>query len=248
MRRLSLVVLLASCFGCRHVPTDKELQGAQIHYDLGVQLQQNGDPQGAFREYTQATELDPRFAEAHNAMGVLLHWSFKRYAEAIRHYERALEIRPAFSEAKTNLANVYLEEKRYDDAIILYEAALNDMLYPTPFIANGNLGWALYMKGNTPRAIEHIKMALTANPKFCLGYKSLGQIYDDQGKGDDACRQYGKFRENCPDAPEALYRDGLCLAKQGKAAAARQAFEACEGKAGDGLRDDCRRLKEQVGP
>ncbi len=58
-------------------------------------------------------------------------------------------MRPTFSEARTNLANVYLDQGQYDEAIKLYEQVLNDMLYPTPFIAQGNLGWAYYKKGDT---------------------------------------------------------------------------------------------------
>src|SRR5579884_1029611 len=103
---------LLALSGCKHVPTDKERQGAMIHYDLGIQQQQSNDMQGAFREFQTALQMDPGFAEAHHAMGLVLHLSFKRYDEAIEHYRAALEIRPDFSEAKVNLGNVYLDEKR----------------------------------------------------------------------------------------------------------------------------------------
>jgi TolA-binding protein len=91
-------------------------------------------------------------------------------------------------------------------------------------------------------------VALTTNPKFCLGYRNLGTIYDETGQTEDACRQFGKFREYCPDAPEAHLREGTCLAKLGKVQEAKASFEACAQKAQDPMKGDCQRLKEQLGP
>ncbi|MBU8899415.1 social gliding motility protein Tgl [Corallococcus sp. H22C18031201] len=239
---LAVVVALA---GCVHVPTDKERNSSQIHFDLGVQQQQNGDVQDALREFQKALEYNPENAEAHNAMGILLHLAFRRPAEAKGHYEEALKLRPTFSEARTNLANVELDQGRYDQAIKLYEEVLNDMLYATPFIAQGNLGWAQYKKGETDKALQSIKAAVTLNPNFCLGYKNLGLIYDETGRTEDACRQFGRYRENCPEVADAYLREGVCQAKLGQVEAAKQAFSQCEAKAKaseQGLKDDCQRL------
>lgn len=242
------LVALLGFAGCRHTPDEKALQNAQIHYDLGVQAQQS-NPQMALQEFQKALDLDPNFVEAHNAMAVLLHLSFNRPDEAIEHYRKAILLRPAFSEAKTNLGNVFLDQKRYDEAIKLYEEALNDMLYPTPFIAQGNLGWALYKKGEVKRGIDHIKASVTTNPKFCLGYRNLGIIYDEQGEVEESCLQLGRYRERCPDLADAYFREGICLAKTGKSVAARTNFETCEAKAStDAMKDDCRRLKDKLSP
>jgi type IV pilus assembly protein PilF len=242
-----LAATLLLLAGCRHVPTEKELQGAQIHYDLGVQAQQANDVQGAFKEFQAALSLDPRMAEAHNAIGILLHLSFQKYDDAISHFRTALEIRPNFSEVKTNLGNVFLDQSRFDEAIALYEEALNDMLYSTPFIAQGNLGWAMYKKGNVAQALDHIKAAVTLNPRFCLGYKNLGLIYDAQGNQEEACRQYGKYREHCPEVADAYYREGVCLGKLGRPAEAREKLAACQAKAqNDQIKDDCRQLQEKL--
>jgi tetratricopeptide (TPR) repeat protein len=234
--------------GCKHIPTDKERQGAQIHYDLGVHAQES-DPRAAFAEFETSLGLDPDFPEAHNAIGVVLHLAYSRPEEAIVHYRRAIELRPSFSEAKTNLANLYLDQKRYDEAITLYEEALNDMRYSTPFIAQGNLGWAFYKKGETKKAIDQIKAAVTTNPRFCLGHKNLGIIYEEQGALADSCKQFGKYREGCPAAGDAYFREGTCLAKMGEVAPAKKAFETCLEKTKDEtLKDDCRRLAQQLGP
>ncbi|SEU37251.1 social motility TPR repeat lipoprotein Tgl [Stigmatella erecta] len=241
---LALVLALS---GCKHVPTEKERQSSEIHYNLGIQAQEAGNVQEALSEFQQAVTLDPDNPEARNALGIILHLSFGRHAEAVAEYQKALELRPNFSEARTNLGNVYLDQGRYDEAIQSYEKVLNDMLYPTPFIAQSNLGWAYFKKGDTARALENIKSAVTLNPSFCRGYQNLGFIYDQQGQTEEACRQFGRYREMCPDVADAYMREGVCQAKMGKADAARESFTSCENKAAQpALRDECRRLREHL--
>jgi tetratricopeptide (TPR) repeat protein len=250
MLRVSLAWPLALALvlsGCKHVPTEKERETAEIRYNLGVQAQKAGNIQEAMSEFQRAVELDPDNADALNALGILLHLSFKRPAEAIKHYERALEVRPDFSEARTNLANVYLDQGQYDQAIQLYEQALNDMLYPTPSFAQGNLGWAYFKKGDTEKALENIQAAVTLNPQFCRGYKNLGLIHEQMGNTELACQNFARYREQCPDVADAYMREGVCLAKQGQVEAARERLQTCETKATQpALKDECRRLREHL--
>jgi type IV pilus assembly protein PilF len=251
MLRVSLAWPLALALvlsGCKHVPSEKEQASAEIHYNLGVQAQQSGNVQEALSEFQHAVELDPDNADAQNALGILLHLSFRRHGEAVEHYQKALEVRPNFSEARTNLANVYLDQGQYDAAIKLYEQVLNDMLYPTPFIAQGNLGWAWYKKGDTRKALENIKAAVTLNPNFCLGFKNLGIIHEQTGDTEEACKQFAHYREQCPEVADAYLREGVCLAKQGQGDAAKERLETCETKAAaqPALKEECHRLREHL--
>ena len=241
------LALAAALTACTHTPTEREQQGSESRYDLGVLAQQQGRLQEAYTEFERAVELNPDNADAHHALGILLHLAFDRPEEAIKHYEKAIEVRPTFSEAKTNLGNVYLSTGRYDDAIRLYKEALNDMLYPTPYIAQNNLGWALYKKGDKAQALQNIKAAVTTNPQFCLGFKNLGLIAEESGDAAEACRQYTRYREACPDAADALKREGVCQARSGQVEAAKSSFSSCEAKAqAQDLKDECRQLAEQL--
>jgi type IV pilus assembly protein PilF len=233
--------------GCKHIPTNKEYEASRIHYDLGVQSTQE-NPQQAMMEFQKALELDAEFPEALNAKGLLLHVVFKKLDDAMVALKKAIELKPKFSEAKTNLGNLYMDLKRYDDAIGMYQEALGDILYATPYIAESNLGWAKYKKGLTEEAITHIKTAVTVNPRFCLGYRNLGTIYDETNQTAEACKQFGKYRENCGDFADAHMREGVCLAKLGQLEQARTALETCVSKAGpdNPLKEDCKSLKEKL--
>ncbi len=248
-RPLSLaLVSLGLLLGCAHVPSAKEQASAVNHYDLGVVSQQNGDIRTAYAEYETAVKLDPTFAEAWLAKAQLLHLSFGKPEEAIADYRKALEIRPTYSEAKNNLGTVYLSTGQYDEAVKLFEEVLNDMRYPTPYIAQANLGWAQFKQGKLEQAVENTKASVTTNPKFCLGYKNLGAIYESQGKVEAACEQFGHFRESCPDNADAYFREGVCLTKLGKVEPAKEAFATCQAKAkpDEPLQKDCKQYGEQL--
>ncbi|MBX5480927.1 MAG: social motility TPR repeat lipoprotein Tgl [Myxococcaceae bacterium] len=253
MHPASSRVVLTACVGfsllsgCRHVPTAKECETSDIHYDLGVNALTQGNMQEAYGEFDSALKLCEHNERAHNALGQLLHLQYHKVKEAKEHYLRALEIDPTFTDARVNLGNLYLDQNDYAKAIELYEQALNDMRYPTPYIARANLGWAEYKRGNVDQAIDAIRSAITLNPKFCLGYRNLGTIYDETGRTEKACEQFAHFREQCPDAAEAYYREALCVAKLGRVSDAKNLFAQCEAKAPVGdLKDNCHRLGEQL--
>lgn len=245
--RILLLAALALSAGCTHTPSEKERQRAQIHYDLALQAQESGELKDAYRELEKSIALDAKFPESHNAMGILLHLGFGKHDRAIEHFQKALELRPTFSEVKTNLGNVYLDLHRYDEAIALYSEALNDMLYATPYIAQSNLGWALYKKGETKKAIDSIRAAVTTNPKFCLGFRNLGIIHEETGELSEACRQFARYREACVETADAYRREGVCLAKLGRTEEAKQRLEQCVAKSTVVTQqDECRRVTEQL--
>jgi type IV pilus assembly protein PilF len=243
--KLFSAFVLLSLLACVHVsPQDRDK--AQIHYELALQSLVKS-PQMAMREVEEALKLDPELAEAWHAKALVLHHAFGRLEEARECYAKALALRPAFPDVHANLGNLYMDQKRYDDAIGQYEIALNDVLYGAPYIAHGNMGWAYFKKGDTKSALDHLKAAVTLSPKFCLGYFWLGQVYESMGSLEDGCKYYGRFREHCPDRADAQQLEGSCLLRAGNRVEAKKAFDACVEKATtDDQKDLCRRLGAEL--
>jgi Tfp pilus assembly protein PilF len=237
------LALLAS--SCAHV-SERDKEQSNLRYELALQNVVK-EPQMALREVEQALKFDPGNADAWHIKGLLLHKSYGRLEEAQQAFVKALELKKPFSHANVNLGNLYMDQKRYEDAIEQFQKALDDVMYPDPYIAQGNLGWAYFRRGDSPRAIEFIKNALSVNPKYCLGEVWLGQIYEAQGSTAESCKYYGRYREHCPERADAWQRDGLCQLSAGDRAAAAKAFETCIEKAtNDDQKDLCKQLKAQA--
>ncbi|HEY0882696.1 MAG TPA: social motility TPR repeat lipoprotein Tgl [Archangium sp.] len=232
--------------GCATVG-EREKEQSMLRYEIAVQNLVKS-PQLALREVEESLKFDPGNADAWHVKGILLHKSYGRLEEAQVAFAKALELKKPFSHANVNLGNLYMDQKRYDDAIEQFQRALDDVMYPDPYIPQGNMGWAYFRKGDSQRAIELIKGALSVNQKYCLGELWLGQIYEAAQNTGDSCKYFGRFREHCPDRSDAWQRDGLCLLNAGDRAGAKKAFETCIEKApNDDQKDVCKQLKEQAG-
>lgn len=190
---MSAVLALAAC---ATTITRKDRESARVAYDLGITAFDRGESREALRDLLSAVRMDPTLADAHNALGLLYHGMGKE-AEALVHYEEATRLRPKFSEAFNNKGILLLDMGRYDEAIAAFEVALKDILYTTPTLAEGNMGWAYYRKGEVALAKERIGSAIAADPQFCRGYEWLMRIALDADDGAEAVAQGNRFVRHC---------------------------------------------------
>lgn len=229
--------------GCAHV-SEKDQEQSTLHYELALQSLLK-EPQLALKEADKSLELNPQNAEAWHVKGLVLHHSFGRLEEARAAFAKALEFKQPFPEANNNLGNLFMDQKRWDDAITQYQLAINDVMFREPYLAQGNMGWAYFKKGDSKSAIENLRAALQVSPKYCLGELQLGQVLESQ-QDPDACKYFGRYREHCPDRADAWQRDGMCLASAGNNEGAAKAFDTCvEKSSSDDQKDLCRALKAQ---
>lgn len=233
-----LALLLGACAGI----SDKDRELGRVHQHLAQESLAAGDPRAALAEIEKAVAADPENAEAHNLYGLLLHLYFGRLDGAAKQYRRAIEIKPGYSEAKVNLGAIYTAQDRCEKAVPLFEEARADLLYREPYLAENNLGWCLYKLGNLEGALLHLRAAVTNNPGFCLGWRNLGEIAEEQGRFEEALRYLNRYAERCPTMADADFRRGVVLLKSGDSAQAREAFVSCREKAGSGdLAEECDR-------
>ena len=232
--------------GCAHVG-DQEREQSRLHFEMAAD-NLTKSPQIALQEAEQAIAIDPENADAWHVKAIVLHNGFHRLEEAHQAFMKAIALRPQFPQAHNNLGNLYMDEKRFDDAIAEYQKALDDVTYQEPSYAQGNMGWAYFRKGDVPRALELLKSSVSINQNYCLGYVQLGSIYEGQGSLEESCKYYGRFREHCPERPDAWQHEGVCLANAGNGAEAAKAFDQCVTKStNDDQKDLCRQLKERLG-
>lgn len=257
MRVASLCMLAAALIvaGCAPAITAKDRAIARTRHDIGVTYLNQGALRDALRELLGAVEADPELADAHNALGLVYH-ALGRHKEALDHYDKAVHYNPDFSEAYNNRGALLLALERYDEAILSFKTALGNILYATPSLAEGNLGWAYYKKGEVETGITHLRNAVAMNPKFCRGYGWLAEIEMERDKPEQVVAYCMRFEKHCAGDPaiartippsflaEMKYRLGFGYEKLGQREEARTAYSECaaeQSERASGFRTRCAR-------
>ncbi len=243
--RTAALLAAALALACAHAPSRKDRQAAEIHHDLGVEAIRAGRAPEALRELDEALKLDPTFAEAHRARGLVLEFGFGRTAEAEAEYRRALELRPAYPEAHNDRGQLLAKSGRPADAIAHFDEALADMMYREPWVARCNKGQVLYRTGKKEEGLSELRACVRAAPRYCAGRRELGRILLEAGRVPEAVEELSQYARACDKEPDAQYQLGLARMKEGNLPLAREAFERCE-RLGDGspVADECRRSRE----
>lgn len=122
-------------------------------YDLGIDLE-SGAPTDARDAYERALAIDPRHADAHVNLGLLLYQQ-SEVEEAVAHYRKALGIRRNHATAAFNLGIALEDLGRTNEAVEAYRRAVES----DPYFADAHFNLAtLYEKsGKKSAAIRHLK-------------------------------------------------------------------------------------------
>ncbi len=99
-----------------------------------------------------------------------------------------------------NNANTLLKENNVDEAISLYQHAIN--LYPSNAQAYYNLGIALNMRGKKQEATEAFEKAIAHNPFYTKALVQLGKIFQEKQQLDVSIEYYTRALKNEPDLIE----------------------------------------------
>ncbi|GAC1348308.1 MAG: hypothetical protein NVSMB23_29140 [Myxococcales bacterium] len=244
------VACAVSSLGCSGPSNEQRKNGAEIHYDLGTNAMNEGNPQAALAEYLTAQSDDPDMPQVHNALGLLYGFSFDKPVEAEQQFRKAIELQKDFSEAYNNYGAFLLQRGRFAESIPLFEKALGNPLYAGRAIAESNLGWALYKTGAADRGVARIRSAVLVAPKYCKGWRQLGTIYAETNKLDKATEAFSRYTAECPAVADAWLQHARVLARLSRGADARAAFARCAevGKGKDtAVVDECTRSLREMG-
>jgi len=228
LARLFAAFSLALAAGCATgMSAEQKARDAEIHYELGTNLMNTGDAQGALKEYLAGLASNAEMPQLYNGLGLLYAFSLSRPAEAEEHFKKAIELAPAFSEANNNYGAFLLSRGRFAEAVPRFEKALANPVYAERVVAEGNLAWALYKTGQADKGIARLKSALLVAPRYCKGWRSLGTIYSELNKLDEAADAFARYAGACPDAADAHLQKGKILVRLTRADEARGEFEKC---------------------
>jgi tetratricopeptide (TPR) repeat protein len=186
--------------------------------------------------YRQVLSQNPRHPGGWNGLGKIAWYrstssnqnlrnkSQDIYEEAIRHFRTALRYEPGYVEARVNLASIYMEQGRFEDADEELERALD--LDPQNHYALARKGEWLVRKERHNEAISYLKQSIrlrsNRNP---AAHMYLGTAYATGGQMDDALEELQIAKYQDPDNASVHYQMGQVYEKQGNAAAAIEAYQ-----------------------
>lgn len=227
---------------CVTGPTPKEIRQAEIEYDLGINNLRNGMVAEALKNFLDAVEVHPDFAEAQHALGLAYH-ILGEYERAQAHYQRALELKPGYSEVLNNMGRLYISQDKFRLAIPLLRKALDDVFLKERYLAEGNLGWALFHAGEEEAGMKRVRNALAQNQDFCVGYEYMGMMYQTRKQTNDAIREFEELVKRCPKYASGHRNLGKALLMAGKIEKGCKELDLC--RAGSRMTDvgaECDRL------
>jgi len=150
------------------------------YYELGEALEQSGKYGEAMDVYRSAIERHVENSSLLSRMGDLYLRGGDK-AAALAMYEQAGRLDPLDGESQTNLATIYLESGRIDEAErVLHVIVANEEYAP----AYNALGLAAIQRQNPPGARGYFEKAVQLDPDLVEAQLNLGLIY--RMAGEDA--------------------------------------------------------------
>jgi tetratricopeptide (TPR) repeat protein len=260
---LSALVAVLFVAGCGASISEEDASKSQSQYELAVGLNDEGNLPAAFQALARAIEINPYNAKAHLFLGTLYLLIREEDPEqydpkAEQSFRKVIEIQAgdyAFrenlaAEAHNKLGVLYIHTGRYSDAVRELKIAVGDLFNRRAYLAWGNLGW-VYSKMDKPeKAIQALRRAIELQPRFCVGYYRLGEVYAsrrDFEKAETVLTKALEAHERCETFQQAWKLRGEVRAKLGEREDAISDLERCVELSPDSESgQECSRLLESA--
>jgi tetratricopeptide (TPR) repeat protein len=148
----------------------------------------------------------------------------KMLAEDIIGYETMIRADPADGELHDDVALLYLQLGRAEEAVAHFKASVG--LKPLSAAAHFNLGTAQTKAGRLEEAAAEYRQALQIKPDYAAAHNNLGSVLSSQGRLDEAIQQYREALRADPGYAAGHNNLGNALVRRGDAGEALPHFLA----------------------
>lgn len=233
-----LACALAGCGAAQSGQAQDPQRQALAEYDIARDLLLNREqPREALRHSLDAQALDDSNPDI-NHFTALVYLDLCRRSErdcrldaAETHARRALELLPDFLESRNTLGVIQIHAGRPGEAIETLLPLTRAMLYRTPEVAWGNLGWAQLKLGQFEQAATSLERSVSAQPDFCVGHFRLGLARRELGQLAAAEHSFTQALESaagrCRGLQAAYWHRGQLRQARSEIEAAKSDFKAC---------------------
>jgi len=139
----------------------------------GQELDDQGRPDEALKEYLRAIDYDPNFGRPYATLAVI-HFNWGRLEEAEKYFQEAMKrIDQMTGREKYRTRGIYyLMTRDYKRAIDEYSALLKE--YPGDYVIHANLAVAYFYARNMPKAFEEGRLDVKYNPQGVHAQSNMG--------------------------------------------------------------------------
>ncbi len=236
---LTLGASLSACASFSSKEKGDPIKMSKSEASLAADLWQRlGRTREALDHGLRAVEYDEENADAAHLVA-LLYLDFCRTSqigechlqEAEKHARNAIAHRENFLEAQNTLAVVLIHRKKYPEAAQLLVPITENILYGTPEVAWGNLGWVYIEMGKNKEAIRALRRAVAAQPLFCVGSFRLGVAYHRSGALESSLEALDRALETdaagCNKLQDAFFERAQVQVALGAQEDARSDLDRC---------------------
>jgi type IV pilus assembly protein PilF len=204
-----------------------DLRIAVAKRNVGIDFLAKGRTPMAIRELQHSYTLNPEDP-------VTIHWLGEAYRrrglldKALDHFLMAQELIPADADLLLNLTGLYVQLKRFPEAIETSITLIEDPTFPAPWKAFVNKGWAELQLGYAAEARASFEEALAFQPAYWPARLNLGILDSQEGRGIQAIVNFERVLErNLGRRAEAEtnYRLGKAYVTLGRRGKALQYFK-----------------------
>ena len=224
---LALVAAGCASSGGKLALSEQDLRIAVAKRNVGIDYLANGRTPMAIRELQFAYELNSEDA-------VTTHWLGEAYRRrgllenALEYFLMALEGIPEDSALHLNLGGLYVQLKRYPEAIEQSQILIDDPTFAAPWTAYSNRGWAELQLGHVVEARRSFEEALAFRPTYWPARLNLGILDNQEGRQLQAIVNFEmvlerKLRKSAES--ETQYRLGATYISLGRRDKAVEYFE-----------------------
>ena len=202
MLNIFMLIVLFSLFACAPVSkkTQMEHNQADVHYKMALAHLQGDNPTLALRELLIAVKQDPQNSSIH----VALAQTYQRknaYPLAEKHYLKALDLSDQDPRYLNNLASLYLDMEKWDEAITYFDQASMDLLFVNAHVAVAGKAYAYFKKMDYQSALKFSTEAIKIAPRYASAYFLKSEICRAMG---DIDREKFNLQRTIDIAPQFL--------------------------------------------
>lgn len=210
---------VAPDYDVREDAKDQKSVAAMNAEGMAAQQLQQGQFEEAERQARMAVESDPKSADAHAMLAVVLQQRGAAKAAGAE-YEKAVALAPQRGTVLNNYAAWLCGNGRAAESLPMFERALADPSYPTPATALANAGACALLAGQPAYADPRLRRALQLDPNNAVALAALAESEYRAGRYLEA-RAFSERRLAAASAtPDVLQLASQIEEKLGDTAAA----------------------------